>query len=236
MNRADEFVRLFNTLVDRLRKMTGQGREAAFHELVAAAARSNPVVRRNTSLLRDYSELRNAIVHYHSYPAEYVAEPTGKTLTRFRNLVDAIASRRKLYPAYRRDVRVFSTGEKFTEALRYMDEMDFSQVVALRHGEHVLLTAEGVAEWLQTRVRDDECFDLSTYTVGDVLEFEKGQKSAVVSRYQTIDEALDLFSKTALGRRSTRIYAIIITHSGKRTEKPLGIVTAWDLLKERDEG
>lgn len=234
MNRADEFVRLFNTLVDRLRKMTGQGHAAAFHELVAAAARTNPVVKRNVSLLRDYSELRNAIVHYHSYPAEYVAEPTEKTLARFGNLVDAIASRRKLYPAHRKDVRVFQADEKFTEALKYMDEMNFSQVVALKHGEHVLLTAEGIAEWLQTRVKG-ECLDLSTYTVGDVLEFEKGQKSTVMSRFQTIDEALELFSKTALGRRSTRIYAIIITHSGKRTEKPLGIVTAWDLLKDSRE-
>ena len=235
MNRADEFVRLYNELTDRLGREARLQHHVSFVELVEQAARRNPVVRRNISLLRDYAELRNSIVHYHSYPGEYVAEPTERTLERFRRLVDQITNRRRLYPTHRKDVRVFDAEEPFTDALRYMDEKDYSQVVIRKDGELKLLTAEGVAEWLQSRAKDPE-LNLSEYTVGQVHDSEKGEKSAVMKRTQTVDEALDLFSETALNRRSCRIFAILVTQNGKRTEKPLGIVTAWDLLKDKDEG
>jgi CBS domain-containing protein len=231
MNRADEFVRLFNELADRLHRESGLDHHVSFVELVERAAHSNPVVRRNVALLRDYSELRNAIVHYRSYPGEYVAEPTEKTMARFRALVEAVGHRNRLIPAHAKEVRVFREDEKLVDALRSMDEKDISQVVLLKGQEHVILTAEGVAEWLQSRVKEG-IVELAAFTVGEVHRYEKGEKSAVMGRNQTVEEALELFSRTAMNRRSARIYAIIITHSGRRTEKPLGIVTAWDLLKE----
>lgn len=233
MNRADEFVRLYNELTDKLARDARLDHHVSFVELIERAAHRNPVVRRNESLLRDYAELRNAIIHYRSYPGEYVAEPTERTLERFRRLVDQVTSRRRLYPAHRKDVRVFGEQEPLTEALQYMEDHDYSQVVVLKRGEHVLLTAEGVAEWLQAKA-GEKCLNLADYTVGEVHEHEKGEKSAVMKRSQGIEEALELFSETALNRRSGRIYAIIITQNGKRTEKPLGIVTAWDLLREKD--
>ena len=233
MNRADEFVQLFNQLTQLLRRKTKLRHGTPFHELVRETARSNPAVRRSESVLRDFAELRNAIVHYRDYPEKYCAEPTEASLARFRRLVGLLGAPGRLIPAHRKDVRVFRPDEPFVDVLTFMDEMDFSQVVALRDGEHVLLTAEGIAEWLRAQA-GQERLDLREYTVGDVLESERGEKSAVLSRNHTVYDAIDLFSPE---RRNghPRIYAVLITHSGKRHERPLGLVTVWDLLEDAGE-
>jgi hypothetical protein len=46
---------------------------------------------------------------------------------------------------------------------------------------------------------------------------------------QTVDEARAAFLDGS-SAPSTRLYAILVTHSAKATEEPLGIVTPWDVF------
>jgi hypothetical protein len=48
-------------------------------------------------------------------------------------------------------------------------------------------------------------------------------------RKDTIYDAREAFTH-ALRRKQPRLFALIVTENGKTTEKPLGIVTPWDLL------
>ena len=54
-----------------------------------------------------------------------------------------------------------------------------------------------------------------------------------MARDATVFDAENAFAQLP-NRDVSRLYAIIVTQNGKRTEKPLGIVTPWELLDHVD--
>jgi hypothetical protein len=60
VNRAEEFIELYNQISDHLRKFTGLDSTATFVDLVREAAHSNAAVRAEERRLRDYGDLRKA--------------------------------------------------------------------------------------------------------------------------------------------------------------------------------
>jgi hypothetical protein len=71
--------------------------------------------------------------------------------------------------------------------------------------------------------------DVSKATVYDALRYEAYNGFQIMRRKDTIYDAREAFTH-ALRRKQPRLFALIVTENGKTTEKPLGIVTPWDLL------
>jgi hypothetical protein len=69
----------------------------------------------------------------------------------------------------------------------------------------------------------------ATAYIGDVGAHEPPTSWGFMKPNQTIDEARTAFLDGSAAP-STRLYAILITHAGKPTEAPLGIVTPWDVF------
>ena len=228
MTRAEEFIQLFNRLSDHLMRVTGRNHDYSFSALVDRAAERNLAVRAEAQQLKDYGDLRNAIVHHRAFPPEIIAEPSAKALADFDSLVERVLSPRLLIPAFSAQVRPFSTGQKLLDALRYMGENDFSQIIVRESGKLRLLTVEGIAHWVE-RQTDDPIIDVSDATVNEALRFEGSGGFRIMKRSDTVYEARETFTG-ALERKQPRIFALIVTENGKATEKPLGIVTPWDLL------
>jgi len=63
MSNSDRFLQAFTTIEQYLRKKSGLGRDSSFPELVKAVSKSNPVIRNREDDLRQFAELRNAMVH-----------------------------------------------------------------------------------------------------------------------------------------------------------------------------
>ncbi len=137
----------------------------------------------------------------------------------------------QLIPAFRKELQIFSTEQPLIQALTYMRKNDFSQVIVRRNGKLGLLTAEGIAKWLEEKATDD-IISIQESTVGDSLLLELQDSFVLMRRTQTVDEAREAFAMSIENGRP-RLFAVLITETGKDTEEPLGIVTPWDLL-ERD--
>jgi predicted transcriptional regulator len=70
---------------------------------------------------------------------------------------------------------------------------------------------------------------LDEVSVEEVLgEEEQRQNCMSIARNKLVDEAIELFADNEL------LEAILITESGKDTEKLLGIATRWDMLKIKE--
>jgi hypothetical protein len=155
MHNGKEFVLLFNRLSEFLREDTGLGQGYSFSELIDAAERKNGIVRQNQKLLRSFGGLRNAIIHDRDYPEKILADPRDSVLERFRDIVNQILSPEKVIPKFAKKLRVFDSTSHLSDALQYMKENDYSQVVAKDTGEYCLLTPEGIMTWLRESLSDD---------------------------------------------------------------------------------
>lgn len=146
MTRADEFIQLFNRLSDHLMRFTGQDHDYSFPALVDRAAERNAAVRAEAWRLKDYGDLRNAIVHYRAFPPVVIAEPLAEVVTEFARIVERVLSPRLLIPTFSTKVRSFQSDEKLLHALKYMGENDFSQIVVSGPGNLRLLTPKFCAK------------------------------------------------------------------------------------------
>jgi hypothetical protein len=118
--------------------------------------------------------------------------------------------------------------------IQYMKNNDYSQVVIRdRKDQMNLLTSEAVTRWLATEAQAGGSVSVSNYKAGDALLYIDEGNMLVIPRDETVSKARDAFDNSAQPVMP-QLCAIIITHSGKMHEKPLGIITPWDLLDEKN--
>ena len=225
---GEEFIRLYNELDHAVKQVVDVKGSTPFWKRIRMAAKSMPAIKRNMDDLLEFHELRNAIVHHRQYPDVLLAIPTEKTLSWFRQIVGEITSPARVIPAFAREIHVFVPTSPLHEAMAYMKNHGFRQIVARHAGKLTLVTPNGIANWLLAQVNNGRV-DLRELRLEEMLEYEEQDSFRVISQNETIDNVRDLFEKA---NRVTprRLYAVLVTESGAATESPLGIITPRDLL------
>src|SRR5687767_14941264 len=169
--RTETFIALFNELEQFLRDSTGAARNVPFVGLVQSASKRNAAIRHYGPEMREWSDLRNAIVHEHP-KGWIIAEVTPAALEEFQQIVTKVTAPPLVYPLYQRDVRVFKESDPLIEAVEDLWREGYSQVIVRRDGAMALLSYAGVARWAGHAV-NDSTIDLNNSTVGDALRFEE---------------------------------------------------------------
>lgn len=230
MRSGDRFIKKFNELVNILRQKTGLDEHTSFSRLVDEAANTDPTVRRRREILKSLGSLRNAIVHDRDYPERILADPRSESLEELDRMLAAIASPDRLIPRFQKQIRVFTVDESLAECLSFMKKHDFSQVVVVDGSTYRLLSSEGIVQWLESALNVGPA-DLEEATVGNAHECEYPKNCVYLSRDDPVDAAVEAFEK-AIQKGIPRLQAILVTERGRQEERPLGIVTPWDLIAE----
>jgi hypothetical protein len=228
MDRTQQFLNLFNSLEQFLRDSTDSRREVPFGSLIGRAANKNAAVRRHDDDLREFADLRNAIVHEHPR-GHVIADITQEALDEFSAIVDQITAPKLVYPLFQRDITVYREDDQLGRAVKDLWESGHSQVIVRVGKMLTLLSSAGITRWLGKQV-DGKCIDLSDASVGDALAFEQEGGIAFLPRYAPVDEARELFLSFPT-RHQQRLRAVVITEHGRPSEAPLGILTASDLVE-----
>ncbi|MGH2507228.1 MAG: hypothetical protein ACRDHZ_07445 [Ktedonobacteraceae bacterium] len=226
MDRHATFIGLYNQLSDHLITLTGSNEFERFYRLIDMAAEKSAAVKLHAQQLKKYGDFRNTIEHNN----EFFDEPSEGTLARFQALAKNILTPEPLLPTFQKDVHCFTPKEALSTALGYMRTSDYSQVVVHTGAKLALLTLEGIARWLAESAEDDAIL-LKKCSIDDVLTNEHEGGFGVMARSHSVYDAKNAFSRP-LGSGKSRLHAIIITQNGKIEEKPLGIVTPWDILED----
>lgn len=221
------FLDAYNAIDKLMRARTGVGREIGFSGVVEIAATSNPAVGRFATDLREYGDLRNAIVH-ESLDGQPIAEPHPATVSKLEAILEKLRDPPKLSPLFNVAVVSCEVAEPVGRAARAMLEGSFSQLPVYDDGAfRELLTAETIARWLGDKLAGGDEYVLEE-PIGDVLAYtEDSEHFVFVSRKATVFDALDHFD--SFGRRGKYLDAILITHSGAQNERLLGIITTYDI-------
>lgn len=231
MDRTQQFLNRFNALEQFLRDESNSKREVPFGSLIGRASNKNAAVRRHERDLREYADLRNAIVHEHPR-GHVIADITQDALDEFNAMVDHITEPERVYPLFQANISIYREEDRLADAIRDLWESGHSQVIVRVDRQLTLLSYAGVTRWLGSQVNGTS-IDLADTTVGEALAFEQEGGIAFVSRSAPVDEVRELFLSFPT-RRSQRLRAVLITENGKPTEAPLGIVTASDLVELED--
>lgn len=230
MSRAQAFLHLFNRLDAYLLEVTGvEDRNKTFNDVLEQAARRNRAVRNHESEIKSFKELRNVIVHETRFGPEPIAEPNEKALKRFESLVQRILNPPRADSLGSEPHRVFDLDDRLSVALTHMRELDFSQVVVYSEEcGHSLLTSEGITRWIEHSM-DEGILDLAGVPIGEVMQYEPEGIFRTLRRDATIYDVREAFDD-ALNRSGVRLFAVLVTQNGRRTDSVLRIITPWDLL------
>jgi CBS domain-containing protein len=229
VNRAEEFIQLFNQVETFLSLLVGPKKPLPFAQLVDAASVHNAAVRANNGHLKQFAKLRNAIVHDADYPLHIVAIPSQEALLRFKAIAQEVLEPDPLIPTFATPVRCFSPSDTLSGVLKFMREQDFSQVIVRGSDRRLsMLTVEGITKWLANDLEENRN-STNTEILERVLPLEPPGCFIIMGPEKTIFDAVDAFSNT-IHLKSTRLYAIAITTNGGDREEPIGFVTPWDLV------
>ncbi len=208
-SRADRFLDAFHGVEALLRSRIGADRRLRFYDLVDEAAKHDAVVAAFQLDLKEFADLRNAIVHDGTGRA--IANPYPATVTAIERIAEVLKSPPTLVNVIVvPEVQTCSLATAVLSAARAMRDGDFSQLPVIDHGSiRGLLTAETVTRYLAS-VPLDDLAGIAGAVVDDVLPHaERVDNFRIVGVTCTTFEAIDLFrSASDEGRSLDAILAV----------------------------
>ena len=226
-DRSRRFMDAFIGIEQELREIAKTRHHKPFYTLVNMSAKRSAMVHDISDELKEYADLRNVIVHERRNN-EPIAEPHEEIVQRLEHILKLLRTPPEVGGTFLGKVVTCSSTDLVAKAASAMYENTFSKM-PVYDGDvfQGLLTAEGITHWLGDRLKNDTC-SLAEATVDSVLGYSpNGNSFAFIARDCPVFKVIDLFEEAS--HQGHRLQAILITEHGKRNQKPIGIITVFDL-------
>lgn len=177
--------------------------------------------------IRVAAKLRNVLVHEKKDHSQELATPVEKAVQEMERIANELNAPEKVDQRFQRNVEAVSPTDTIKKVLQLVAEHGFSQFPVLsEEGEIVgLLTENGITRWLSPEVCKESMIEFEEVKVHQIMAHEESRENMqIVGRHRLVNDIRKLFSDKNL------LEAAIITQTGKKTEKPIGIITRWDLI------
>jgi len=231
MRNSDRFLIAFNSIEKQLRKYAPDDHFIPFSRLISFAKKSNSTVRRYYDQLREFSDLRNAIVHDTIDVHYAIAEPHDKVVQVIEEIDNELKQPVKVVPMFQKRVTVFQSNHTLKDMLNAINTFSYSKFPIYNHQVFQgLLTKDGITNWFAKHI-DEEPLSFSDVSLKKVLSHEKGKNEnyRFISQDMTIYDIKEIFRKN-IEEGTTRIDALLITQNGDSSEELIGIITLWDMM------
>ncbi len=230
--KSKRFLDAFHEIEGFLRKMTQMDSNASFRQLLDKAEPMSKPLRQHRNELDSLKELRNAIVHKRvktKMITEVIAEPHLKTVERIEYLRDQILQPPVISANFLGSVTTCSSGDLIGPVMVDMYNQSFSQVPVYDDGVFQgLLTTDTISRWLASGIVREGDIIITEETVADVMPHNESLNNVrLIRRNCTLYDVLDYFDQA--NEKGQRLDALIVSNSGRKEEKPLGIITIFDL-------
>lgn len=230
MSNSAEFMNIFNKLEKYFKDQVDDGERRPFYSLISTLKHSNSNVRYYYVKLKEYADLRNAIVH-ERIDGRVIAEPNEYAIKELQLIYDKITTSPKVIEVCAHSVKTLSIRDNLSIALGLMNKHGFSQIPIYDENRVYagMLNSIAISCWMSA-VMDDGLIDISKVIIKDVLSYaRKSRVTLFKAKDLDVYEVLDVYKAYAI--LPERIDAIIITETGSESEEALTIVTDHDTLK-----
>lgn len=228
-NLSERFEVAFNQIHEVLKKKV-KANTLSFTELVRIGAPHHQVINKYSDELQQYAKLRNAMVHEKTELGFYIAEPHEKVVKRIEQISDLFNNRNYVLTIATKEPVTYDIEDTIQHVILGMKKHNYSQYPIYEGKECVgLLRNSDIVKWLAKNMVS-HIVDLENIKVSDILHFEKiDHPISFAPKSYTIFEIEDVFEEYHKDMKDLEM--VIITENGLKHEKPLGIVTAWDLIE-----
>lgn len=230
MSNSAEFIDTFNKLEKYFKDKVDEGSHKPFYSLIGTLKHSDSNVRFYYTKLKEYADLRNAIIH-ERIDGRVIAEPNEYAVKELKLIYEKITISPKVIEICVHSVKKLSPTDNLSLALNLMNEHGFSQVPIYNKNNifEGMLNSIAISSWMSA-VMNNGLVDISKVMIKDVLTYtRKSRVTLFKSKELNVYEVLDIYKAYAI--LPERIDAIIVTETGKKEEKPITIVTDHDMLK-----
>jgi predicted transcriptional regulator len=229
-DRAVRFEAAFNRIHFQLKELaTGTSDHVSYSEALYASRKLHSVVRHHYNLLKQFGHLRNALVHQKFDTEHYIADPHEETVNEIEKIASLLMEPPLALSIASQPVTCFDPESSIKEILKVVELKGFSQFPIYDEKQFVgLLTEGGVAKWMSKNLVGDS-LSVEGIKAKDILACEKKHNVAFLGRDSTIYDLEEVFEGAF--ERNEKLEAILITQTGSKEQKPIGIVTSWDLIQ-----
>ena len=220
---AERFLSAYARIEKKMGQIARETRYVPFGQLLSRCARENRVILNHQEDLREYNELRNAIVHQRGKKNEIIAQPADSVTEDIERIADLLDADESILKYASSPVKCVSGSTDIHSAFYLMEEMNTSKIPVYDNGVYRgIVTVEEIARWgIET--------DHSKADVKSILTQRKNERVLFLKRDSSVESAIHGFE--AALNHGTALLAVIITEHGNLNEPPLGIITVADLPK-----
>lgn len=222
LDNAQRFLNAYARCEKALNRQQKSLEYKTFSVLLRECADHNSIVRSHLEELKEYAQLRNAIVHQRDRYFEIIAQPTDTVTVRFEHLAQLLDQDLGVMRFASSPVLTADVNDSVEEAYEKLNRLGADKLPVYAEDQQFvgLVTMAEIAAWgLYDRNPDHRV---------EYLMRAKGKERVVfLGRHDSIMKAADVFADAR--REKNMAPVILITESGKMNQKPVGIFTSRDL-------
>ncbi|KGX91009.1 CBS domain-containing protein [Pontibacillus marinus] len=227
--KVDRFEIAFNQIHTKLKKLVRNESNHNFMNLLYKARDRHTTIRYHFQELKQYAKLRNALVHERIKEGFYIAEPHLEVTKKLEDISEALHKPPYALTIASKNVLYFNHRSELKEVLKAIERYGYSQFPIYNEGKFKgLLTEGGLAKWFSEQITGDY-ISVGDITANEILQVEKPHNVAFLAKDKTSYDVEELFEDYF--DRNQKLEAVLITETGNENEKPLGIITTWDLVQ-----
>ena len=237
MSNAKRFLETFNKIENYIKKLnTPYYSNFGFVKTVRNLSKSNIVIKKFEDDLIDFADLRNAITHRKDINKP-LAEPYDEIVVQIQKIMRILTKPKLAYDIANKPVYCANTIDPIVEVISNMEKNVYTHIPVYENKIFIGLFSESsIVKWLGKNSYKDG-FLLEESKIGELSKYYD-KIDDPFSTYKIIRRDLDVFTIEKyfqeMVQNKIRLGAIIVTENGKNSEKPLGIITSWDLPKIND--
>ncbi len=218
---TEKYLEVFNKLENALKIKLEKNRFTPFGLLIKEGAKNDKFLKYHLSLLESLSDLRNVIVHKEGN--KIIAVPSDYALNMLQTIYEKYNSPVMVEHICNNDVVTIRSDMKLYNALQIMKKHNYTKLpVYGKDGFKGMFTSATFTRWYLARLGNDENIEKALHhTVVSKLLTKDDVK--FVNRSMNVYEFIDI-----IGKKYTKSGIYIVTEHGKRTERPIGIITRFD--------
>lgn len=220
MNNAQRFLDAYAVIEHALAVIVNDSRYVPFQQLLFKAQKHSWIVSKNLQELREYGELRNALVHLRDGNNEVIAEPTDKVTEDIEHLAKLLSSDDNVMQYISKPVKIVSPEDSILGAYELMRTIGSSKLPVYEGNLFKgLIKVEAICSWAIQRSK--------ATMIKDLLDPETKKYVTILDKHATVQDVMNAYEEGL--QSGVQLLGILVTEHGSEQEIPLGIITAQDL-------
>lgn len=225
---SERFEVAFNQIHEALQSIV-KINDNRFKVLLDVGSRKHKMIAHYYDELKQYAKLRNALVHDKRELGFYIAEPHVDVVEQIEKIAAIFTKPNYALSIATKEVISFDCEDPILSILPTIKKYGYAQYPVYKNKACVgLLKTGDIVNWLSDNIRQS-IVDLTDVKVWDCIHSVKQHPMIFVPKSIDVFAVEDIFEDKH--KEDADLEVVIITENGDRSETPLGMVTAWDLIE-----